>query len=279
MGCVAACQSAAAGFTQISASDQNASMHRGMNVMDGGPVWDRSAPAWFRPVQFDLLRDAGFDTVRINLHAFPHLDAAGKIDASWFATLDRYVHAALGDGLIVVLDVHDDIACDQDVAACRSKLLLVWSQIASRFKDEASKLLFDPLNEPHGAVTAQVWNGLLRDTLKAIRATNPSRHVVIGPAGYNSVSCRAIADARSSRKRYAHHRHGSLLLAHAVHPSGCALATGLSVSFRDHLRLGRTEDKDRTRFRSGRDLGQGAQEADLSSASSALTKKVTWIRA
>ena len=89
------CQSAAA------ADDQFARMHRGMNIMDGDPVWDRSAPAWFKPEQFDLLRDAGFDTVRINLHTLSHTDASGRVDAQWFATLDRYVHAALADGLTV----------------------------------------------------------------------------------------------------------------------------------------------------------------------------------
>jgi endoglucanase len=178
-----ACQSAAA----MSAADNFARMHRGMNVMDGDPVWDASAPAWFKPGQFALLRDAGFDTVRINLHVFPHLDASGRIDARWFSTLDRYVHAALAEGLTVVLDAHDDNTCDKDIAACRRKLPLVWSQIASRYKNEPDALLFELLNEPHGAVTAEVWNLLLRDTLKAVRATSPVRDVVIGPAGYSSV--------------------------------------------------------------------------------------------
>jgi endoglucanase len=177
------CQSAAA----MSAQDQSARMHRGMNVMDGDPAWDRSAPAWFRPEQFDLLRDAGFDTVRINLHVFPHLDATGVIDNAWFATLDRYVHAALADGLTVILDAHDDIACDRDVTACRRKLPLIWSQIARRYRNEPGSLLFELLNEPHGAVTAGTWNGMLRDALKAVRVTNPARDVVIGPAGYSSV--------------------------------------------------------------------------------------------
>jgi endoglucanase len=178
-----ACQSAAA----MSADDRFARMHRGMNVMDGDPVWDRSAPAWFRPEQFDLLRDAGFDTVRINLHVFPHLDPAGTIDRTWFDTLDRYVHAALARGLTVILDAHDDIACDKDVAACRRKLPLIWSQIARRYHNEPDALLFELLNEPHGAVTAEVWNTLLRDTLTAVRAIDPARNVVIGPAGYSSV--------------------------------------------------------------------------------------------
>jgi endoglucanase len=177
-----ACQSA-----EATADDQFGRMHRGMNVMDGDPVWDRSGPAWFRPEQFDLLRDAGFDTVRINLHVLPRQDAAGRIDSAWFATLDRYVHAALADGLTVILDAHDDIACDKDLPACDRKLPLAWSQIARRYRSESSSLLFELMNEPHGAVTAEVWNDLMRDALKAVRATNPTRDVVIGPAGYSSV--------------------------------------------------------------------------------------------
>ncbi len=178
------CQSPAAA---LSADDRFSRMHRGMNVMDGDPVWDRSARAWFKPEQFDLLRYAGFDTVRINLHVFSHLDASGRIEAQWFATLDRYAHAALASGLTVILDAHDDIACDKDIAACRRKLPLAWSQIASRYRSEPDALLFELMNEPHGAMTAEIWNGLLRDTLKAVRTTNPSRDVVIGPAGYSSV--------------------------------------------------------------------------------------------
>jgi len=174
------CQSA-------TAADQFSRMHRGMNIMEGDPVWDRSGKAWFKPEQFDLLRDAGFDTVRIDLHVLPHTDASGRVDAQWFATLDRYVHAALADGLTVILDAHDDIACDKDFAACRRKLPLAWSQIAARYKNEPDAVLFELMNEPHGVVTAAIWNEMLREMLKAVRATNPTRDVVIGPAGYSSV--------------------------------------------------------------------------------------------
>lgn len=185
--CVSVCQSSAAGFAPLSAADQRAAMHRGINIMDGDPVWDHSAPAWFGTKKFALVHDAGFDTVRINLHSFPHLDASGRLDSAWLSTLDRYVHAALAEGLTVILDVHDDLACDQDIAECKRKLPQVWSQLASRYGPESNRLLFEPLNEPHGAITAVVWNRLLRDTLQAIRATNPARNVVIGPAGYSSV--------------------------------------------------------------------------------------------
>jgi endoglucanase len=186
-GGIASQPEAATTFAGVLARDQPASMHRGINVMDGDPVWDHSAPAWFGTEKFALVHDAGFDTVRINLHAFAHLDASGQLDTAWLATLDRYTHVALAEGLTVVLDMHDDISCDKDIAACKRKLPQVWSQIANRYRNEPPKLLFELLNEPHGTVTAEIWNGLLRDTLKAIRKTNPMRAVVIGPAGYSSV--------------------------------------------------------------------------------------------
>ncbi len=179
-------QSAQASFAPISAADQKASMHRGINVMDGDPVWDGGKP-WFLPGQFALIREAGFDTVRINLHAFAHTDAAGRIDARYLATLDRYVDAALDRGLTVILDEHDDNTCDRDLADCRKRLPEVWSAIAGRYRSRSNRLLFEILNEPHGAVTAPVWGAMLRDALEAIRASNPARNVVIGPAGYNSV--------------------------------------------------------------------------------------------
>jgi endoglucanase len=179
-------QSTAAEFAPISAEDQQSAMHRGMNVMDGDPAWDGGA-AWFRPEQFGLIRGAGFDTVRINLHMFPHADKSGRLDARYLATLDRYVDAALNAGLTTVLDEHDDNSCDGDLADCRIRLPAVWGVVASRYRNRSNKLLFEILNEPHGAVTAPVWGTLFRSALNAVRATNPERNVVIGPAGYNSV--------------------------------------------------------------------------------------------
>jgi hypothetical protein len=69
-------------FTAISAEDQHATMHRGMNILGADPIWRDPAGARFHPEHFGRLRDAGFDTVRINLHAFAHMDASGAIDLS-----------------------------------------------------------------------------------------------------------------------------------------------------------------------------------------------------
>ena len=47
--------------------------------------------------------------------------------------------------------------------------------------------MFEILNEPNGAMTPELWNGLLKEALAEIRQTNPTRNVIIGPAFWNSI--------------------------------------------------------------------------------------------
>lgn len=171
-----------------SADDQAAAMHRGMNILDDDPMWRDPQAARFRPRHFARLREAGFDTVRLNLHPAAHLDASGQPDAAWLAALDRLTKAGLDAGLTVILDEHDDIACARDADSCLKQLRAVWGVLAPRYRNAPGRLLFEILNEPHGALTAPVWNMTLRNLLGLIRATNPQRNVVIGPGDMNSTS-------------------------------------------------------------------------------------------
>jgi len=45
--------------------------------------------------------------------------------------------------------------------------------------------MFEILNEPNQAVTPELWNTLWHESLAIIRASNPSRNVVMGPAFWN----------------------------------------------------------------------------------------------
>jgi len=47
--------------------------------------------------------------------------------------------------------------------------------------------VFEVLNEPHGVLTAERWNKQLAETLAVIRATNPTRNVIVGPANWNGL--------------------------------------------------------------------------------------------
>jgi endoglucanase len=153
-------------------------MHRGMNILDDDPLWRDPSAARFQPRHFAMLRAAGFDTVRLNLHLLAHPAALPAID--------RLVKAGLDAGLTVVLDMHEDQTCADDAGACRTKLRALWTTLAVRYRDAPNRLLFELLNEPHGALTTAVWNTMLRELLGVVRASNPERNIVVGPANMSS---------------------------------------------------------------------------------------------
>jgi endoglucanase len=175
------------GFVPIDAADQVAEMKRGVNVLGYDPVWNDPSKARFTPRHFTVIHDAGFSTVRVVLQSFDHMDDEGRLDPQWLATLDTMVHAALDAGLTVILDEHDYNKCGDDLDGCRVKLHAFWSQIAPRYKDAPNRVIFEMLNEPHGVLTPEAWNTLLAETLATIRASNPTRNIVIGPSHWNGL--------------------------------------------------------------------------------------------
>ena len=174
-------------FTPIDAFTQNAEMGRGVAVLSEDPGWTDPAKAHFTPRHFKLIHDAGFSTVRMVLTSFDHMDASYMLDTQWLAYLDAMVKAGLDQGLNVVLDEHDYEICGKDPVVCKAKLNAFWSQVAPRYKDMPNKLVFEMLNEPHQALTAEMWNTQLVETLAIMRATNPTRNVINGPDNWNGI--------------------------------------------------------------------------------------------
>lgn len=159
---------------------------RGINVLGYDPIWKDPSKAHFQPGDDKMLHASGFQHIRVNLQAFTHMDAADKLDPKWLETLDSVIEHATEAGLLVILDEHDFQFCGRDVDECRTKLLAFWRQIAPRYRNAPASVLFEILNEPNRAMTPDLWNGLLSETLALIRQTNPTRGVVIGPANSNN---------------------------------------------------------------------------------------------
>jgi len=159
---------------------------RGVNVLGYDPIWTDPAQARFQLRHMQAIRDGGFDHVRMNLQAFAHMDAQDQLSAAWLKQLDTLVDAALKAGLQVIVDEHNFNECAQDVAPCRARLLAFWRQVAPHFRTAPDGVLFEILNEPNGAADA-VWNDILAENLAVIRASNPTRRVVVGPTFWNSL--------------------------------------------------------------------------------------------
>jgi endoglucanase len=180
-------QSGGQGIASVDPYAQTAGMHRGMNVLGADPIWDDPAKGRFKPRYFTALREAGFDTVRLVTSPFAHMDAEDRIAPAWLATLDQMVASALANDLTPIIDLHDTRECESDLPACERKVLAFWRQVAPRYQHAPVSVLFEILNEPHAVLTAPAWNTLLHQALALIRQSNPTRNVIVGPAGWSSV--------------------------------------------------------------------------------------------
>jgi endoglucanase len=142
-----------------------------------------------REEYFQLVADAGFDAIRLpvrwNTHALE--ESPYTIFPSFFERVDWAVENALSRGLVVILDFHH-FTDYMDCASCeRSRFLMLWEQIADHYRDYPPELLFELLNEPTDAVPAGEWNTALASALGVIRASHPSRTVIVGPVNWNGV--------------------------------------------------------------------------------------------
>ncbi len=169
--------------------EMNRKLGRGVNIIGYDPIWKSPDQGRFKAKHFALIKEAGFDSVRINLHPFRHMDKKNdyQLDPAWLQTLDWAVKNALDNKLAVILDMHEFNALGKDPAGLKSMFLAFWKQIASRFKNAPNTVFFEILNEPCRELTPALWDTYYREALTIIRETNPKRTVIIGPPSWNSV--------------------------------------------------------------------------------------------
>jgi len=203
---------------------------------------------------------AGIVSVRIVLPVAPFAKASGDpLPDTWFATLDGLVHAALAQGLTVILDDHDYWICARNADDCRTRVLAFWTQAAEHFKDAPAQVVFEIVNEPNGAMDAR-WNALLAEALALIRRTNPTRNVIVGPAFWNNVAWLDRLELPASDRHIIVTVH---YYANEFHAPGCALDAGIREQHR--CQLGHAPGIRRHRQGLRRRPGLGSQErpADL----------------
>ena len=172
------------------AFQQNRLLGRGVNVIGYDPLWRDREKGRFQDKHFRLIREAGFQHVRINLHPFrdAKLGKDHPLSAAYLATLDWAIDQALANRLSVVVDFHEFQAMGEDPEGNRPRMLNFWRQVAERYKDRPAEVVFEILNEPNKKLTPELWNEVLTETLTLIRQSNPTRTVVVGPASWNNIN-------------------------------------------------------------------------------------------
>jgi endoglucanase len=174
---------------------------RGMNF--GNILEAPSEGAWGLRLSddlFDAARASGATTIRLPVRWSNHALATRPytIDATFFARVDYAVDAALSRGMRIVIDMHahhqlDGDALDAgefavDPTVVDERFVEIWRQIATRYRDRPTTVLYELYNEPHGLLTAAGWNALLSITLEAVRAIDTVHYIVVGPVNWNNAS-------------------------------------------------------------------------------------------
>jgi endoglucanase len=178
-------------FAPDDAFAQNRKLGRGVNILGYDPIWRSKDQARFQAKYFRQLKEAGFDSVRINLHAFRHMDATNgwSLKPSWFALLDWAVNEAQRQGLAAILDLHEFNALGNDPTGDnKEKFLAFWRQMATHYQNAPAGVFFEVLNEPFGKLTPELWNEYFAEALSIIRKQNSTRTVIVGPAFWNSIN-------------------------------------------------------------------------------------------
>jgi len=168
---------------------QNERLGRGVNIIGYDPLWKSMSRARMQDKHFELVKEAGFDNVRIPLHPFRDagIDEKNKITETWFEALDWAVKQSLFNGLMTILDFHEFGTMGQDPMGNKERFLATWEQMGERYSDYPDEVVFEILNEPNKELTPELWNQFYSEALAIIRETNPSRTVIIGPGHWNNI--------------------------------------------------------------------------------------------
>jgi endoglucanase len=121
---------------------------------------------------FTLIKNAGFDTVRIPIRWSIRADQdyPYTINPEFFNRVDQVIGWAKDQDLKIVINMHhyDEIFADPD--GHKGRFIEMWRQISERYKNEdPDKFYFELLNEPHDQLTMTKWNSIMNDTIRMLR--------------------------------------------------------------------------------------------------------------
>jgi len=138
---------------------------------------------------FQIIAQAGLNTVRVPIRWSAHAstEAPYTVDDKFFQRIDWVIENGLKQGLNVIINMHhyDEIFVHPDPH--KERFVAIWRQIATRYRNMPDTLFYEPLNEPHDALTADAWNDLLAEVIPAIRQVDGVHTLVIGGADWGGI--------------------------------------------------------------------------------------------
>ena len=169
----------------------NRALGRGVNL--GNALEAPKEGEWGMKIEaefFPAIKQAGFNHVRLPVKWTSHAtqDAPYTIDKAFFERIDQILKQAEESQLNVVLNHHHYDQLDKQPKSELPRAVAIWKQIAARYKDRGDWLYFELMNEPHEELNKDnAWTEMIPPLLAAVRETNPTRPVILGPPFWNGM--------------------------------------------------------------------------------------------
>jgi endoglucanase len=166
-----------------------ADLKRGMNFGDAMDAPNEGDWGWtLSASDFEAVRAAGFDHVRVPMRISSHADAKPPyaIEKRFLHRMDWAVDQALSNGLGIIVDMHHYQPMMAAPRAHADRLVGLWRQIATHYRGMPRAVVYEVLNEPTDKLTAEVWNPILARVVAAIRAIDPERVIIVEGAHWAS---------------------------------------------------------------------------------------------
>ena len=167
---------------------QNAKLGRGINIVGYDPIWRDSTKARMKEKHFKLIKEAGFNHVRIVISPFRFStnDSNFILKPQFFKTLDWVINESLKNNLMAIVDFHEHNAMAKNPIGTKPKFLAMWKQIADHCKNYSNDVVFEIANEPN--MKPEIWNEIHKEAYQVIRASNPNRTLLIGSINGNQIT-------------------------------------------------------------------------------------------
>lgn len=168
----------------------NAKIGRGINL--GNALEAPKEGAWMVRLEddyFDLIAEAGFDSVRIPVRWSAHAGVVPPyaIDRAFLERVDEVIEGVRRRRMIAIVNIHHYNEFMEDPALHKERFLAIWRQLSEHYRNHPSDLYFEVMNEPTKKVSAELWNTVQTEAIALIRKTNPTRAILVAPVGWNRI--------------------------------------------------------------------------------------------
>jgi len=161
-----------------------------------------------------MVKDAGFNTIRIPVSWHNHVNEDYKIDKAWLKRVNEVVDYCISSGLYVIINIHHDIDKKYIYPSTKYKesslkyIEVIWEQLSEKFKKYDEKLIFEAINEPRLVNTNFEWwldvnNQDCIDAVEMINLYNQRFVDVVRKSGRNNTKRYLMVPSYAASPEYA----------------------------------------------------------------------------